>query len=262
MAHTPNNVTRRIRGSSRLLAVLVALSVTAPVAAAKPSLFGSTEVRSKSLRSFPKWSGVLARYFAQKATTSGDCTSKRFNRCHQQRWDGFIAEQQGRDLDLQLQSVNSFINKAKYIVDPINWGVKDYWATPAQFLSRFGDCEDYAIAKYLTLRRLGVPPERMRIVILQDLNLRSPHAVLAVFHDDRILILDNQVERIVDHRFIRHYRPIYSLSEQAWWLHRPASPTTRAKARARSKTRARSNASGSVGAGVATAAKLRTRAIH
>ena len=42
------------------------------------------------------------------------------------------------------------MNRSPYIVDPINWGVKDYWESPGQFFSRKGDCEDYAIAKYLT----------------------------------------------------------------------------------------------------------------
>ena len=128
---------------------------------------------------------------------------------------------QGQDLTTQLQVVNTFMNERRYIVDPINWGVRDYWSTPGQFFAKFGDCEDYAIAKYLTLKRLGMPAASMRIVVLQDLNLRIAHAVLAVYTEDGIIILDNQIRGTVQASVIRHYKPIFSINEDAWWLHRP-----------------------------------------
>jgi predicted transglutaminase-like cysteine proteinase len=60
----------------------------------------------------------------------------------------------------------------------------------------------------------------MRIVVLDDLNLRVAHAILVVTEGDRLLVLDNQVADIVDSRRILHYRPLYSLNEAAWWLHK------------------------------------------
>ena len=60
----------------------------------------------------------------------------------------------------------------------------------------------------------------MRIVIVQDLNLKVAHAVLAVYLDDTIKILDNQIKQVVEAGTIRHYRPIYSVNEESWWLHR------------------------------------------
>ena len=60
----------------------------------------------------------------------------------------------------------------------------------------------------------------MRIVIVQDLNLKVAHAILAVYVDGTIKILDNQIKQVVDAETIRHYRPIYSVNEDAWWLHR------------------------------------------
>jgi len=173
------------------------------------------------LRPFPKWTGMLERYFADAGAQPGPCTAKVFNKCHAQRWQEMINQLQGQDLTAQLEMVNTFMNKRRYIVDPVNWGLRDYWSTPGQFFAKYGDCEDYAIAKYLTLKRLGVPTARMRIVVLQDLNLGVAHAILAVYTGDGIIILDNQIQRTVQASVIRHYKPIFSINEDAWWLHRP-----------------------------------------
>ena len=59
----------------------------------------------------------------------------------------------------------------------------------------------------------------MRIVVLQDENLRVAHAVLVVYHQGRTYVLDNQITQVVTDDRIAHYRPIYSINEQSWWLH-------------------------------------------
>ena len=116
--------------------------------------------------------------------------------------------------------VNAFFNRLPYVIDQSNWGASDYWASPLQFLARSGDCEDYAIAKFVTLRQLGFSNDEMRLVILDDLNLGIAHAVLVVAENDRLLVLDNQIPQAVDSRRILHYRAIYSINEERWWLHR------------------------------------------
>ena len=98
--------------------------------------------------------------------------------------------------------------------------MRDYWATPKQFFDRNGDCEDYAISKYISLRNLGLPVEDMRIVVLNDLNLKIAHAMLVVYLDGEALVLDNQITQVINARRIRHYKPIYSINERNWWLHR------------------------------------------
>jgi predicted transglutaminase-like cysteine proteinase len=185
-----------------------------------PALFGTKEVRSDDLRPFPKWTGVLDRYFKEKDLPDGKCDSKRFNRCHLAEWKRFLAEIAAEPRRRQVELVNRRMNSFPYITDLRNLGVEDYWATPRQFLYRDGDCEDYAIAKYMSLRALGFTPEELRVVVLQDLNLRIAHAVLVVFLDEAGLILDNQIRQVVDQAKIRHYRPYYSINETAWWLHK------------------------------------------
>ena len=111
-------------------------------------------------------------------------------------------------------------NNWLYKVDPRVYRKKDYWATPAQFFNKSGDCEDYAITKYISLVHLGFDKKDMRIVIVQDLNLKVPHAVLVVYLDGKALILDNQIKQVVSASRITHYKPIYSINETKWWIHK------------------------------------------
>ena len=60
----------------------------------------------------------------------------------------------------------------------------------------------------------------MRIVALNDLNLRVGHAVLVVIEGDHAVVLDNQVPQVVEATSIHHYRPIYAVNEDTWWLYR------------------------------------------
>jgi predicted transglutaminase-like cysteine proteinase len=229
--HFPRHFTiRRMPGwlghlVTYLLGLGLAIAVLAAVSSARaettyPSLFGYQEVRSENLSAFKKWNGALARYFREREIKEGSCESSFFNRCHLQDWQKLLADLQGKDRMSQLNAVNHYMNRASYIVDPINYRMPDYWATPRQFFDKDGDCEDYAIAKYLSMRSLGLPASAMRIVVLQDENLRIAHAVLAVYLDGKAWILDNQIRQVVAADRIRHYRPFYSINEEYWWIHR------------------------------------------
>jgi len=197
--------------------------------AKKLQLFGSREIRNRSVKSFAKWSQMWRRHNLPKSADVqlGQKASPRPRRCHnkssedcsQEAWDKFVEEQKGLPLGELLTAVNQYMNRSNYIVDPVNWGVPDYWETPAEFFLRDGDCEDYAISKYVTLKRLGVDINHMRLVILQDENLRAAHAILAVKHDGKYMILDNQVNAVLPDTQILHYRPVYSINEGGWWLH-------------------------------------------
>ena len=186
-----------------------------------PPLFGSREFRNANLVPFQKWTAMLLREFGERPVYDGPCTARRFNRCHLQEWRALVRTLDGRAAQDQLAAVNEFMNRAPYVTDMANYGVPDYWASPLEFLGKDGDCEDYAIAKYFSLKALGVPGDRMRIVVVDDLNLKVPHAILVVYLEGRALILDNQIPNVVPAERIRHYRPIYSINEESWWLHRP-----------------------------------------
>jgi len=215
------------RALSWLLAAALAVLVTAtiifgaaPARAVQGTVFGFDEKRSTKLTPFSKWSGVLARYKAERQRELDPCSSGLFTSCNLQDWRKFTDGLKGAGQLAQLDAVNRYMNRSPYIIDPINYGVPDYWATPVQFFVKDGDCEDYAITKYLSLRSLGWPAEKMRIVVLQDMNLNIAHAVLVVQLDGKGYVLDNQISQLVTDDQILHYRPIYSINENAWWLHR------------------------------------------
>ena len=94
---------------------------------------------------------------------------------------------------------------------------------PISVLQNGGDCEDYVIVKLFSLRWLGWADDAMRLVVVQDTNLRLPHAVLAVASEGDVYILDNQASIIVPERTIVHYAPVYSISDRQWWLHLPTT---------------------------------------
>ncbi len=190
--------------------------------AATPQLFGSKEVRSIRLKPFPKWTELLTRYEGDELLLPPiACNLKNQLQCRVNKWQDFLTELRGKDTINLLNSINHYMNQKTYIIDPINWGRPDYWSTPRQFFAKEGDCEDYAIAKYMSLRKIGVPAEKLRIVVLKDENLDIMHAVLAVYTDDsKIYILDNQIAQILEDKNIYHYTPIYSINEEHWWRHR------------------------------------------
>lgn len=216
-----------------LPAVALALAFAAPAEAAKkakPSFFNSVEVRSSNLKPFKKWRSALKRYSLEKKgkkkKKKTSCSSKRLNICNYGDWGKFIQSLKGKDKLTQIRAVNFRMNKAKYITDKSNWGRKDYWATPGEFMANFGDCEDYAIIKYLSLRMLGFQEKELRVVAVKDLNLKIGHAVMVVFWKDpksgkkRTLLLDNQIKKVVDARAVRHYQPVFSINKNYWWRHR------------------------------------------
>jgi predicted transglutaminase-like cysteine proteinase len=217
-------------GLSKLIAVWGAITIMsgafltvsygAHAASTHIPIFNSSETTSPRINLFPKWGGALERYFGERKLQGGTCEASFFNRCHLREWSEFLAGLKGQDAISQVHEVNRYMNRVRYITDPRNYGIPDYWATPKQFLTRNGDCEDYAIAKYLSLRSLGFQPSQLRIVVLQDLNLKIAHAILVVDLNGQALVLDNQIASVVNARTIHHYKAIYSINEKFWWLHR------------------------------------------
>ncbi len=200
------------------------------IVSAQPAntLFSSVEFKSTELSAFKKWAELRARHqsdinvenTAQNHIPEKGCRRTENLKCVSEEWREVIDSIRGKSLLVQLKTINSHLNKAPYITDMVNWQQKDYWATIRQFFSKDGDCEDYAIAKYYSLKELGYNTDHMRIVIVQDNNLNVAHAVLAVYVDDKIWILDNQISDIVTDDKIVHYTPLYSINENAWWLHK------------------------------------------
>ncbi|MAF83961.1 MAG: transglutaminase-like cysteine peptidase [Gammaproteobacteria bacterium] len=184
------------------------------------NLFGYQQTARANIGVFPQWVQALERHFAGNLR-EGDCQDSELNTCHMRDWRQFLDQIRGLSPSEQIRQVNRYANNKDYVLDLDNYALEDYWAIPHEFLFNGGDCEDYAITKLLSLRWLGYSSDKLRIVVLQDTNLRIAHAVLAFGADDDILILDNQVGKVLSHRSIVHYVPVYSVSESQWWMHVP-----------------------------------------
>jgi predicted transglutaminase-like cysteine proteinase len=166
-------------------------------------LFGSREVRSSNMRAFTKWNGVM----------------ERLDNAGLQNWGTDLTKFQALPTQAKIRAVNNYVNKIRYIEDRNNWSQSDYWATPAEFFARGGDCEDFAIAKFAALKKLGVPESQMRLAIVQDKIKNIPHAILIVYTEDGAVMLDNQIKSVERVSSVSRYKPIYSINRDAWWRH-------------------------------------------
>ena len=175
-----------MRGAFLVAFVAVSALCVAPpswAAAGEASFFDTTEQMSTNMDAFKKWNEAIARYSKEKAAaTKGKCGDKELNKCNFDKWIKFLKGLKEKDAVSQIRAINDYMNRAPYITDPVNWGQKDFWATPGEFMSKFGDCEDYAIAKYISLRLLGYKEDELRVVAVQDMNLKIGHALLVVYY--------------------------------------------------------------------------------
>ena len=99
--------------------------------------------------------------------------------------------------------------------DWAQYGVADYWATPLETLSNgAGDCEDYAIVKYVALRESGITPEDLRLLIVRNIRRQTDHAVVAARYKEKWLILDNQTLVMVNADLVQYYYPLFVLDQR------------------------------------------------
>ena len=107
---------------------------------------------------------------------------------------GIVAEGAGRSGRARVGLINRAVDLAiAPTSDKAQWGAADHWSPPFETLqTRRGDCEDYAIVKYVALLQAGLPPDDVKIVILQNLLPKEDHAAVAARVDGQWLILDNR----------------------------------------------------------------------
>lgn len=188
--------------------------------AAKANLFGYQGNEQAGLSMFPQWIAVLER--SVKQSRDINCKENIKDQCRVKQWLDFLHSIRQLPQSKQIKKVNSYANAHPYILDINNYNVDDYWAAPREFLYNHGDCEDYAITKMLSLKILGFNMQAIRLVVLQDTNLKVAHAVLAIkMKSGDVLIMDNQIDEVISHKHILHYVPIYALDEKKWWLFLP-----------------------------------------
>ncbi len=139
-------------------------------------------------------------------------------------WDNLIENTKGKKTLQKLKNVNDFFNKIRYRLDIKHWKKKDYWAAPFEFMGTgAGDCEDYAIAKYFTLRKLGIPDHKLRIMYVKYRGKRTrfeqAHMVLTYYHKPNTtpIVLDNINKKLKLATKRRDLKPVYSFNASGLW---------------------------------------------
>lgn len=210
-----------LRAPQSAAAALCGLAVAAAFAAAFAATAQPGFSRSVTPGSLDHYAGL----FGQAA------------RARLQSWKDFVpatagsaaARGSGGEADL-LRPVNGFFNRLPAVDDIVNWRVEDYWATPSEFMAiGGGDCEDYAIAKYFTLKELGVPIARLRLVYASTWQSSVGHLVLAYYSAPGAdpLIMDNLEGGIRPASQRKDLTPVYLFNDDDLELLRPGAPMVR-----------------------------------
>jgi predicted transglutaminase-like cysteine proteinase len=213
-------------------AAVVAASVTASMAASIATLMTASDPSSEhadepfgvtttivvggGLRA--KWLGVADRIDSERvqlALCDGDrarCASYAALKLLT-----IVDDARTRDGRARIGEINRAINLAiRPMSDLAQHGEIDVWSSPlATLASGAGDCEDYAIAKFVALRLAGMAAQDLRIVVMRDLIQGEDHAVAAARLDGHWLMLDNRRMAMIEERHVRHYRPLFVLDESA-----------------------------------------------
>ena len=163
-----------------------------------------------------KWLGVQRRLddeMVQLALCDGDrdrCVSPAAL-----RFLAIVDSGRAREGRARLGEINRAINLAiRPMSDLAQYGAIDVWSSPlVTFASGAGDCEDYAIAKFVALRQAGISPDDLRIVVMRDTIGGEDHAVAAARLDGQWLTLDNRRMAMVEDGFVRNYRPTFVIDQ-------------------------------------------------
>jgi len=153
-------------------------------------------------------------------------------------WQTTIVESRSEPEKEKLAKTNTLFNSAiEFADDILIWNQSDYWATPLETMGRGqGDCEDFAIAKYYSLRYSGIPTSKLRLVYVKATLTRAigpyrppadfrgnsftqAHMVLAYYATPNAepLVLDNLIAEFKPASQRRDLQPIFSFNGDAVW---------------------------------------------
>jgi predicted transglutaminase-like cysteine proteinase len=153
-------------------------------------------------------------------------------------WRRLMADSRNLPDSDKLNKVNTFFNRQMLFEDDlVVWGQADYWATPLEFMGRgAGDCEDFVIAKYITLQMLGIDNERLRLIYVRakiGSTASVAHMVLGFYPQptEEPLILDNLISSVRPASQRPDLSPVFSFNNNGLWVGgataSTADPTTR-----------------------------------
>ncbi len=203
---------------SRLRCLFVAvvagtLATSGSARGACPLLFETDTIHDRVAAVHPAWTAAVDRAHGELAYPTPALRS----------WLDYLNALQSLSARTKIESVNRYVNRAEYVCDRDALGnPNDTWRTPAELFEFGGDCEDFAFAKYLSLRYLGFAADDLRIVFAVDAISRTNHAFLVACTDEGQFVLDNQFATYLSLGTLAgYYVPLYALNEANWWTFPP-----------------------------------------
>ncbi|WP_248291011.1 transglutaminase-like cysteine peptidase [Pseudoalteromonas arctica] len=156
-------------------------------------------------------------------------------------WQTMLVQSQNKTEQQKILIVNDFFARnLRYRTDIQLWQQNDYWATPLETLGKgLGDCEDYAIAKYISLRVLGIEDDKLRLIYVKaqiggpNSKQAQAHMVLGYFvtPNAQPLILDSLITKVLPSAKRTDLTPVFSFNSQGLWANNSnqsvANPTAR-----------------------------------
>ena len=174
--------------------------------------FGQVAVPITSGDSLNRWRFVENEIDAEAAIVDRCLTQQECSAAARKFLD-IVAQGRARTGLARVGVINRAVNLAVAPESDIDqWGVPDRWSPPLETLTTgHGDCEDYAIAKYVALLRAGMSEEDVKLVIVRRRVADEEHAVAAARVDDHWFILDNRTQVLVPDLDIQGATPLVVL---------------------------------------------------
>ena len=178
--------------------------------------FGLSTFRAPNGLLWAKWRGVEAQIHRDIEVLRACRDDHDQCPAEARRYLAVIESARAHEGRRRLDEINRAINMSvRYTSDLAQHGLPDVWSSPlATFASGRGDCEDYAIAKYVALLETGVSGRDMRILLGNDTSVREAHAVLAVRQGGHWLVLDNRRSVILEDGESRHLVPLFAIDRE------------------------------------------------
>jgi predicted transglutaminase-like cysteine proteinase len=201
--------------ASALLAPITASITSRDQTTADPAPIWSWVATAMLSESSAKWEDLQSRILAEKETLAACRSGDRYCPAAAQRFLSIVDNGRRRQGRARLGEINRAINLSiRPMSDLAQYGVEDYWAAPLESLgSGAGDCEDYAIAKYVALEESGIAPADLQLEIVRDIEHQATHAVVTVHYNGEWLILDNRTLLMLNAEET-HYYPLLALDHQ------------------------------------------------
>jgi predicted transglutaminase-like cysteine proteinase len=172
-----------------------------------------------------KWNGLVADMRAEDEILARCRDDAQHCPPAAKKFLAVIAEGRAHEGRARIGVINRAINMAiQPMSDLAQWGVVDRWSAPlATLATGRGDCEDYAIAKYVALRAAGVAEKDVRLIIVRDLASGDDHAVTAARVDEKWIVLDNRRLALVEDTAMAPVEPMFVFDDAGVQRFAPAT---------------------------------------